>query len=87
MSRAKQNKLSFAKEAGIVTAVSSCADEICKHRKHIGKCAFRAKQIRNMVLDTFDVLRATNDVLVLEASKIHTAPQQPATVLKMWVVI
>ena len=52
-----------------------------------GKCAFRTEQIRSMVLDTFDVLRATNDVLVFESSKTHTAPPQPAVALKLWVVI
>ena len=40
-----------------------------------------------MVLDTFDVPRATNDVLVSEASKIDTAPPQPAIALKLGVVI
>ena len=40
-----------------------------------------------LVLDTFDVLWATNDVLVLEASKIDTAPPQPAAALKLWMVV
>ena len=40
-----------------------------------------------MVLDTFDVLRATNDVLVFESSKTHTAPPQPAAALKLWMVV
>ena len=40
-----------------------------------------------MFLVTFDVFRATNDVLVLEASKIDTAPPQPAIALKLGVVI
>ena len=36
MSRAKPKKLSFAKAPGIGTAVSSCADEVSKHRQHNG---------------------------------------------------
>ena len=40
-----------------------------------------------MVCVTFDVLRATDDVLVLEPSKVHTALPQPAVALKLWVVV